>query len=85
LVQIVEHHARRHRYELSDAARKSLTGFVGAIPRGERFGNGRAARQLFQQMTERQAMRVSELNDPDADQLMLLDENDLPLPTPPTP
>ncbi|MDT0308743.1 AAA family ATPase [Streptomyces sp. DSM 44917] len=82
LVRIVEHHARRHRYELSDAARQGLARAVGAIPRGERFGNGRAARQLFQQMTERQAMRVAELSTPDAGQLMLLDENDLPLLTP---
>ncbi|WBB62039.1 right-handed parallel beta-helix repeat-containing protein [Streptomyces sp. WMMC500] len=81
LVQIVEHHARRHRYQLSDAARKSLTDFIGASARGKQFGNGRAARQLFQQMTERQALRVSEMTEPDAGELMLLDEQDLPLPT----
>jgi SpoVK/Ycf46/Vps4 family AAA+-type ATPase len=78
LVSIVEHHARRHRYHLTDAARKALTGYIGAIPRGEGFGNGRTARQIFQQMTERQAMRVAELTDPQADALMALDENDLP-------
>ncbi|MEO3749623.1 right-handed parallel beta-helix repeat-containing protein [Streptomyces sp. B6B3] len=82
LVQIVEHHARKHRYELSDEARKALTTFISAVPRGKRFGNGRAARQLFQQMTERQAMRVAELTDPDAQALMVLDVDDLPLPTP---
>ncbi|WP_129841627.1 right-handed parallel beta-helix repeat-containing protein [Streptomyces sp. RFCAC02] len=80
LVRIVEHHARKHRYELSEAGRKALTGFMGAIPRGDRFGNGRTARQLFQQMTERQAMRMAEMKNPEPGQLMTLDETDLPLP-----
>ncbi|WP_052847689.1 right-handed parallel beta-helix repeat-containing protein [Streptomyces avicenniae] len=80
LVRIVEHHARRHRYELSDAARKALGTHLAAVPRGERFGNGRTARQLFQQMTERQALRIAELTEPAARELMVLDETDLPLP-----
>ncbi|UCM90412.1 right-handed parallel beta-helix repeat-containing protein [Streptomyces marincola] len=78
LVRIVEHNARKHRYQLTDNARKALGGYIGAIPRGEGFGNGRTARQLFQQMTERQAMRVAELTDPEADALMSLTEEDLP-------
>ncbi|MFI7273953.1 right-handed parallel beta-helix repeat-containing protein [Streptomyces sp. NPDC049879] len=81
LVRIVEHHARRHRYQLSDASRKALGEFIGSIPRGERFGNGRTARQLFQQMTERQAMRMSDLTNPAAAELMTLEETDLPLAT----
>ncbi|GAB2896607.1 right-handed parallel beta-helix repeat-containing protein [Streptomyces mayteni] len=79
LVSIVEHNARRHRYQLTDGARKALSGFIGAIPRSEGFGNGRTARQLFQQMTERQAMRVAELTNPEADALMSLNEHDLPV------
>jgi SpoVK/Ycf46/Vps4 family AAA+-type ATPase len=78
LVSIVEHHARRHRYELTDAARKALAEYLGSIPRGQNFGNGRTARQLFQRMTERQAMRVAELANPDPTALMTLDETDLP-------
>ncbi|MDT0270063.1 right-handed parallel beta-helix repeat-containing protein [Streptomyces sp. DSM 44915] len=81
LVRIVEHHARRHRYDLTEGAREALTAHIGAIPRGDRFGNGRTARQLFQQMTERQAMRVAELTSPKDSELMALNENDLPLPT----
>ncbi|RKN05118.1 right-handed parallel beta-helix repeat-containing protein [Streptomyces radicis] len=81
LVEIVEHHARRHRYELTAAARKALSTHIGAIPRGDRFGNGRTARQLFQRMTESQAMRVAELTSPQASDLMALDENDLPVPS----
>ncbi|MDT0320533.1 right-handed parallel beta-helix repeat-containing protein [Streptomyces millisiae] len=78
LVSIVEHNARRHRYQLTEGARKALTGYIGAIPRGEGFGNGRTARQLFQNMTERQAMRVAELTNPEQDALMSLTEYDLP-------
>ncbi|MGE9694186.1 right-handed parallel beta-helix repeat-containing protein [Streptomyces sp. CH6] len=77
LVSIVEHHAQRHQYELTDAARRALTAHVGTIPRDAGFGNGRTARQLFQAMTERQAMRVAELTSPDSAQLMQLDEHDL--------
>ncbi|WP_326659245.1 right-handed parallel beta-helix repeat-containing protein [Streptomyces canus] len=83
LVSIVEHHAQRHQYELSTAARKALAAHVELIPRGAQFGNGRTARQLFQRMTERQAMRVAELTAPEAAQLVLLDEQDLPQPAPP--
>ncbi|WP_320784295.1 right-handed parallel beta-helix repeat-containing protein [Streptomyces sp. CRN 30] len=77
LVSIVEHHAQRHRYELTAAARTALASYVETIPRGAQFGNGRTARQLFQAMTERQAMRMAELIDPDSAQLMQLDEQDL--------
>ncbi|KAB8169704.1 AAA family ATPase [Streptomyces sp. 3MP-14] len=81
LVEIVEHHARRHRYELTEGARKALAAHIGAIPRTEGFGNGRSARQIFQRMTERQAMRVAELTAVQPTDLMTLDENDLPDPT----
>ena len=82
LVRIVEHHAQRHEYRLSDGVRTALAGLFDAMPRNARFGNGRTARQVFQEMTERQAMRVSELAELDADQLMRLVEEDLPQPFP---
>ncbi|MFG2223163.1 right-handed parallel beta-helix repeat-containing protein [Streptomyces sp. NPDC048644] len=78
LVHIVEHHAERHAYRLSEDARRALSGHFASIPRNVRFGNGRTARQVFQEMTERQAMRVSELTSPDADALMRLSEHDMP-------
>ncbi|WP_399083694.1 right-handed parallel beta-helix repeat-containing protein [Streptomyces sp. BBFR2] len=78
LVHIVEHHAERHAYKLTAEAREALSGHFAAIPRTVRFGNGRTARQVFQEMTERQAMRVSELEAPDADALMQLSPLDLP-------
>ncbi|MYV99418.1 right-handed parallel beta-helix repeat-containing protein, partial [Streptomyces sp. SID3343] len=78
LVRIVEHHAGRHRYELSVPAHKALGELFTAMPRNAQFGNGRTARQVFQQMTERQAMRMADIDAPDARQLVLLDEADLP-------
>ncbi|MFJ3927454.1 right-handed parallel beta-helix repeat-containing protein [Streptomyces sp. NPDC090022] len=83
LVRIVEHHAQRHRYELSEGARARLGEHFDAVPRDARFGNGRTARQVFQAMTERQALRITELTDPVEAQLVVLDEEDMPLALPP--
>ncbi|HSA51545.1 MAG TPA: right-handed parallel beta-helix repeat-containing protein [Yinghuangia sp.] len=78
LVRIVEHHANRHQYELSTAARKSLGELFESMPRNVQFGNGRTARQVFQQMTETQAIRIAELTNADERQLIVLDEEDIP-------
>ncbi|WTW99431.1 right-handed parallel beta-helix repeat-containing protein [Streptomycetaceae bacterium NBC_01309] len=78
LVRIVEHQAAQHRYDLSGPARKVLGELFAAMPRNAQFGNGRTARQVFQQMTERQAMRMAEIDAPDEQQLVVLDEQDIP-------
>ncbi|WP_331737556.1 right-handed parallel beta-helix repeat-containing protein [Streptomyces sp. NBC_00019] len=78
LVSIVEHHAERHQYGLTDSAREALGAYFEATPRGERFGNGRTARQTFQAMTERQAYRVAELTAPGETDLITLRPQDLP-------
>ncbi len=78
LVSIVEHQAAEHRYELTEQARAELAGFFGRLPRGRGFGNGRSARQVFQEMTARQAQRVAELADPTAEDLVRLQTEDLP-------
>ncbi|WP_327233299.1 right-handed parallel beta-helix repeat-containing protein [Streptomyces sp. NBC_01317] len=78
LVSIFEHQAREHRYELTPAAREALTGLFERLPRDEGFGNGRTARQTFQEMTERQAQRVAELGAPTQAELMSLETQDLP-------
>ncbi|MGY4976643.1 right-handed parallel beta-helix repeat-containing protein [Streptomyces sp. 900105755] len=80
LVSIVEFQAGQHRYELTPTARTELFSLFEAMPRGEGFGNGRSARQIFQEMTERQAQRVAELTAPTADQLISLEAHDLPHP-----
>ncbi|GII42033.1 right-handed parallel beta-helix repeat-containing protein [Planotetraspora phitsanulokensis] len=78
LVAIVEHQAREHLYELTEAARAELALQFERMPRGPGFGNGRWARQAFQEMTERQAQRVAEVEDPTPEVLMRLEVEDLP-------
>jgi hypothetical protein len=78
LVRIVEHHAGKHQYELTESTRVSLSSYFDMLPRDRRFGNGRTARQIFQTMTERQAYRVAELADPQASDLVTLRPEDLP-------
>ncbi|WP_308400751.1 right-handed parallel beta-helix repeat-containing protein [Streptomyces sp. AS02] len=78
LVSIVEHQAAQHQYELTPSAREVLTAHFDGLPRERGFGNGRAARQLFQAMTERQAYRVAELSDVSESDLMTLTPDDLP-------
>ncbi|MEU9450303.1 right-handed parallel beta-helix repeat-containing protein [Streptomyces sp. NPDC048277] len=80
LVSIVEYQAGQHRYELTPTARTELVGLFEAMPRGEGFGNGRSARQIFQETTERQAQRVAELAAPTPEQLISLEAHDLPHP-----
>ncbi|TDD81486.1 AAA family ATPase [Actinomadura darangshiensis] len=60
LVRIVQHHADRHRYECPAETVESLHRFFDELPRGGQFGNGRAARQVFQLMTERHARRIAD-------------------------
>jgi hypothetical protein len=46
--------------------------------RDDRFGNGRTARQTFQQMTEKHAQRVVSLASPTTEDLVTLLPEDLP-------
>ncbi|MEU3186047.1 right-handed parallel beta-helix repeat-containing protein [Streptomyces sp. NPDC006923] len=78
LVSIFEYEAKEHQYELTASAREGLTGLFERVPRGEGFGNGRSARQMFQEMTERQAQRVAMLGAPTPEELMSLEAQDLP-------
>jgi hypothetical protein len=60
LVRIVLYHAGRHEYECPPPTLDALYTFFEELPRGERFGNGRTARQVFQLMTERHAQRIAD-------------------------
>ncbi|MFI9809517.1 right-handed parallel beta-helix repeat-containing protein [Streptomyces sp. NPDC052301] len=61
LVSIVRHQADGHEYTVAPETTQALHGYFETLPRGEQFGNGRSARQVFQLMTERHAQRVAEL------------------------
>lgn len=61
LVRIVEHQADSHQYTFAPQTTAALHDYFEMLPRGEQFGNGRNARQVFQRMTEKHAQRVAEL------------------------
>ncbi|MDG4833914.1 right-handed parallel beta-helix repeat-containing protein [Solwaraspora sp. WMMD1047] len=78
LTDIVEAQCRQHEYQLADDARVAVHDLFAAINHGHGFGNGRAARQVFQRMTEHQAQRVADLADPSTDDLLRLTASDVP-------
>jgi hypothetical protein len=80
LVRIVVHQAAAHQYRLTEPTVAALSGFFGAVDRGAGFGNGRFARKVFQQMTERHARRIGGQTETTAEQLSTLLPADLPEP-----
>ena len=78
LVRIVEHQAEEHEYTIPDPTREALLAYFDTLARDEGFGNGRTARQVFQQMTERQAQRVADIDDPTTHDLVTVLAGDLP-------
>jgi hypothetical protein len=80
LLSIVQLQADEHRYTLGPGTAEALLAHFEAVDRGEGFGNGRSARQLFQSMTERHALRTAEIADPTPDDLITLGPQDVPEP-----
>ena len=64
----------KHGYVLSPEAGAALSARFEALysARGERFGNGRAVRNIFEDAVSRQADRLSALENPSRDELMTL-------------
>jgi hypothetical protein len=77
-VRIVDVHADRHSYRLLDPTREALLDLFDAMPRDVGFGNGRTARQVFQRMTERHAMRLAKLPTTTPEELSVLLPADVP-------
>ncbi|MFG2845882.1 right-handed parallel beta-helix repeat-containing protein [Kitasatospora sp. NPDC048296] len=76
LVTIVERAAGGHGYELADGTREALTALFDRMPKGPDFGNGRAARKVFEEMVDRQATRLARLPEiTDADLAVLVAED----------
>ncbi|MEV8379143.1 right-handed parallel beta-helix repeat-containing protein [Kribbella sp. NPDC056861] len=82
LTEIVEFHASRHQYAMTPQTRRRLQTLFQNSPRTAHFGNGRTARQTFQQLTENQAHRLAETTAPSPDQLSTLEPEDLPTTVP---
>ncbi|WP_030059514.1 MULTISPECIES: right-handed parallel beta-helix repeat-containing protein [Streptomyces] len=77
LVTIVERAAAGHGYELADGTREALAGLFERLPKGEDFGNGRAARKVFEEMVDRQATRLATQADISDEDLALLVPEDV--------
>ncbi|MFV2173360.1 right-handed parallel beta-helix repeat-containing protein [Actinomadura sp. LOL_016] len=78
LLEIVELHANRDGYRLSGDARDAVLAHFTSVKRDSGFGNGRAARRVFEAAVERQAQRLAERDDlPSGDELSELLAEDL--------
>ncbi|MEU9336721.1 right-handed parallel beta-helix repeat-containing protein [Streptomyces sp. NPDC048290] len=76
LVTITENMCAAHSYVLDPLAVQALHVHFTAMPRDATFGNGRAARRVFEEMVDRQSFRLASVPDPgEADLLLILPED----------
>ncbi len=80
LVAILELICQKGKYTLASATRDACLRWFGLHQRGQGFGNGRLARNLFEAMVARHATRLVDVKDPSDDDLMRLTPHDLPPP-----
>jgi parallel beta-helix repeat protein len=72
LVTIVESFCRAHDYELAPGVSDVLHEHFSRMVKDEAFGNGRAARKTFEEMIDRQATRLAELESVTAEDLPVM-------------
>ena len=79
LAEIFRSMAKKAKYRLSDDVEHWLLPYVSLLTekRDKNFGNARWARNLFEKTVERQALRVTDLKDPSAEELQTLRLKDL--------
>ncbi|MFD5642042.1 right-handed parallel beta-helix repeat-containing protein [Streptomyces anulatus] len=77
LVAIMESMCTQHQYELGEGTDEALAAHFGAMDRDAGFGNGRAARGVFEEMVDRQAIRLSALAQVSEHDLRLLLPDDV--------
>jgi SpoVK/Ycf46/Vps4 family AAA+-type ATPase len=76
LVTITENMCAAHRYVLDPMALQALHLHFTRMKRDATFGNGRAARRVFEEMVDRQSFRLASLPDAtEADLLLILPED----------
>ena len=80
LVAIVESLGQKGRYRLDEQARAAVRAWLVTQPRDRGFGNGRLARNLFEQAVANQASRLVAIDNPTDDQLTTLTSADIPVP-----
>ncbi len=72
LVTITESMCLQHQFELGPLTREALAVRFEQMTRDASFGNGRAARAVFEDMVDRQAFRLASMPDPGENDLTLL-------------
>ncbi|MEV6954855.1 right-handed parallel beta-helix repeat-containing protein [Streptomyces sp. NPDC051183] len=77
LTTIVAMAAASHGYELADGTCEALEAHFGSVAKGADFGNGRAARKVFEEMVDRQASRLAVLSEIGNADLALLKPEDV--------
>ena len=79
LAEIFRQTARKNKYVLSPDVEKYLGGFIALMTedRDKNFGNGRWVRNLFEKTVERQSLRVVELKNPSAEELVTIRMKDV--------
>ncbi|MFG2599514.1 right-handed parallel beta-helix repeat-containing protein [Streptomyces sp. NPDC048462] len=77
LVTITESLCAAHRYALDPRTLDTLASHYERMPRDASFGNGRAARRVFEEMVDRQALRLSSMKNPAESDLTLLLPDDV--------
>jgi len=78
LMAIFESIGDQHHYALDESARAAVKAYFAGQVRGPTFGNGRLARNLFEDCVGRQASRVVAVKDPTNEQLVTLVAADIP-------
>ncbi|WP_431776946.1 right-handed parallel beta-helix repeat-containing protein [Streptomyces cucumeris] len=77
LVTITESMCGSHQYELGPGTTDALAAHFERMPRDATFGNGRAARRVFEEMVDRQAFRLATMSEPAERDLTLLLPEDI--------
>ena len=77
LLEIFDLIAGGHEYHLDDGGKSAVVAFFARQDRGHGFGNGRAARNLFEASVSRHAVRMVDVADPTNEELMMLTGDDI--------
>jgi Cdc6-like AAA superfamily ATPase len=80
LMSIFESIGKEHHYSLDDSGRAAVRAYFVSQHRGPTFGNGRLARNLFEDCVARQANRIVAIDDPTDEELVTLEAADVPPP-----
>ncbi len=78
LMAIFDMRCRQGGYETTHEARALVRAHLDGTERDKGFGNGRVARNLFEEAVARQASRIVSIEDPTDDQLRTLEAEDIP-------